>query len=450
MGKGKKDKGLRIISLEAENVKRLRAVHIEPSGDMVVIGGNNGQGKTSVLDSIEMALGGKNRIPRRPVRDGEDTARVICDMGSLIVRRTFTADGKTSVVVETNDGARYASPQHMLDELVGGLSFDPLEFTRLPPPKQLEVLRELVGIDFAELNGKRDSHYRGRTDANRRVKELTGQMAGTEHHGACPETEISITDLVAELETAQKLERVHEVAADRVTAANAAFVHLREHTLTERQQDVVRARDMLAQAEARVADTAKEMETTGEAIVSRRADEVAALEAIPDIVEINGRLAGAEDINRKVRENANRARIEANLAAAVLESETLTGQINGVDATKRKLVEAADFPIDGLALDDDGVTFGGIPFEQGSQAEQLRVSVAIGLAMNPKLRVLLIRDGSLLDADSMGLLAKLATDAGAQIWLERVGDTDDCAVIIEDGMVRGTSPAAVDDGTVAP
>ncbi len=94
--------GLKIVSLEVDNVKRLHAVHIKPDGGMVIIGGKNGAGKSSVLDAIEMALGGKKSIPRRPVRDGEESAHVVCDLGSLIVRRHFTPDGKTSVIVDAS------------------------------------------------------------------------------------------------------------------------------------------------------------------------------------------------------------------------------------------------------------------------------------------------------------------------------------------------------------
>jgi hypothetical protein len=93
-------------------------------------------------------------------------------------------------------------------------------------------------------------------------------------------------------------------------------------------------------------------------------------------------------------------------------------------------------PIEGLALNEEGVTFNDLPFSQCSSAEQLRISVAMGLALNPKLKVLLIRDGSLLDEESMKALAEQAAAADAQVWLERVGDKDKCAVIIEDGAVK--------------
>jgi hypothetical protein len=92
--------------------------------------------------------------------------------------------------------------------------------------------------------------------------------------------------------------------------------------------------------------------------------------------------------------------------------------------------------VPGLALGESGPTFNGVPLSQASGAERLRVSVAIGLALNPRLRVLLVRDASLLDENSLRLVAEMAQDAGAQVWLERVGDGDPGAVIIADGQVQ--------------
>lgn len=114
----------KIIKLTAENVKRLSVVEISPEGNVVTIGGRNGQGKTSVLDSIEYALGG-NPSDTMPVRSGEESAKVVVDLGDIVVKRTFTAAGGTSLTVTNADGVKQASPQAILDKLTGRLTFDP-------------------------------------------------------------------------------------------------------------------------------------------------------------------------------------------------------------------------------------------------------------------------------------------------------------------------------------
>ncbi|MCR4294647.1 MAG: AAA family ATPase, partial [Elusimicrobia bacterium] len=178
---------MKIVRLSTENVKRLSAVHITPDGSMVVIGGENGAGKTSVLDSIWYALGGKGALPGQPVRKGEKRAKVTLDLGEMIVVRTITPDGGGSLKVTSKEGATFPSPQTMLDKLVGILSFDPLAFARLPAKEQAETLRKLAGLDFAAQDGQRRTLYEQRTEVNRDVSRLDAQLAGLPFHADAEE-----------------------------------------------------------------------------------------------------------------------------------------------------------------------------------------------------------------------------------------------------------------------
>src|SRR5659263_55539 len=161
---------MKIIKLTAENVKRLKAVEITPDGTVQVITGRNAQGKTSVLDAIWLALGGgaASKSTLKPIRDGEDHASVRLDLGDLVVSRTWTGD-KTALTVTAADGARYTSPQGVLDALIGRLSFDPLEFTRLSARDQVTALLDLVNldVDLDTLAHQRQSAYAARTEIGR-------------------------------------------------------------------------------------------------------------------------------------------------------------------------------------------------------------------------------------------------------------------------------------------
>ena len=147
----------KIIQLTAENVKRLHAVDITPQGNVVEITGKNGQGKSSVLDAIAMALGGGAEMPTLPIRKGEAKAKIVLDLGDLKVTRTVTESGST-LIVETPEGARFQSPQTILDKLTGKITFDPLAFIRLKRDEQGKILRDLVGLDFtqADYDRRRD------------------------------------------------------------------------------------------------------------------------------------------------------------------------------------------------------------------------------------------------------------------------------------------------------
>jgi DNA repair exonuclease SbcCD ATPase subunit len=192
---------MKIVSLEAENVKCLKAIEIKPDGNLVVIGGDNGNGKSSILDSIEYALAGGKHIPEKPIREGQEKARIVLDLGDLQVIRTFTKNG-TNLVVKSKEGATFPSPQDMLNKILGNLSFDPLEFVRMDNRQRIETLKKLVGIDFTELNNRYKAAFDKRTDTNRRGKELKAQYDSLPFHKDVPDKEVSVSELSKQLTNA--------------------------------------------------------------------------------------------------------------------------------------------------------------------------------------------------------------------------------------------------------
>jgi hypothetical protein len=410
---------MRIIKLEAENVKRLKAVTITPDPTVQVVGGRNAQGKSSVLDAIWLALaGGKaSKAVPRPVRDGEEHATVILDLGDLKVTRIWNAQGKSTLRVEAADGARYNSPQAMLDRLVGGLSFDPLAFTRLSAREQREALLDLVDldVDLAGLDAERRGLYAQRTEVGRRGKAL-GDVTVDE---SLPVDETSASEVLTKLRQAQEHNRLLEELTMTATRAKAA---------------VDDARKAVEDAKAALEVAQKNLDTA-------RSDSRAATQAMNDAgtpmntAELGERLEGLEATNAAIRSN-NTARAKAAERQRLREAyESLTKRIQAIDERKAQALAAAVFPVEGLGFDDTDVTYQGVPLSQASSAEQIRVSVAMAMALNPELRVLRIMDGSLLDSDAMEAIRAQVADGDFQVWIERVGDADDGAVIIEDGQV---------------
>lgn len=157
--------------------------------------------------------------------------------------------------------------------------------------------------------------------------------------------------------------------------------------------------------------------------------------ATVDISPLEDELEGVEELNQKIRAN-NEARKQAERKADMRQDyEILTKKLAELDHKKAVALASATFPVEGLGFDDSGVTFQGVPFSQASSAEQIRVSLAMGMALNPKLKVLMIKDGSLLDAESMAAIREQVAEKDYQLLIERVGNADQGAVIIEDGMV---------------
>lgn len=412
---------MRIVKLTAENIKRLRAVEITPDGNTVVIAGRNGQGKTSVLDAIWMALGGgpAAKDTTRPIRDGATHAAVTVDLGELRVTRTWTTKG-TTLRVESADGARFPSPQAMLDRLVGRLAFDPLDFAHQSPRDQLAALLDVVDLPFdpADLDQRRQRLYEQRTSVGREGKALEGQLAGhPEPPADLPEEEQSLAAVLDEYRRAQYQQADVEACRRRVG---------------EERQRVERLRRDLAQAEA---DLEQAEQHLAQASTGDLAD-------VP-LDTYTRRLAELEGTNAAVRAARARADVARRLTAKRDEYQALTARIAELDDMKAAAIRDAAMPIDGLGFDSDGVTYNGVPFKQCSAAEQLRVSVAMAMALNPKVRVIRITDGSLLDSDNLALIEEMARDNDYQCWVERVSDGErGVGILIEDGTVVDREPAA--------
>ena len=394
---------MQILALEAENIKHLKVVNIEPDGSLVIIGGDNAAGKTCVLDSIEYALHGAGSIPSTPIRNGQKKAHVVLDLGDIIVKRTFTESG-TNLVVKSKDGATFASPQAMLDKLVGKLTFDPLAFSKMDSKKQAEVLKELVGLNFNKLDADHKKLFDKRTDVNRQGKTSRANLNALTFHEGMPDTEVSVAEL-----SKQYLEAV---AHNRDVMENKL-------RLAEHEKGLEEARALVAELEEKIKDKKKALRGV------KKVDEKS----------IKTKMDSAESTNTKIRENASYKTTEAEVEKLLKESNSLRERMAKIVAGKEKTLSEAKFPIKGLSIDGDEVIFSGAPFDQCSAAQQIKVSVAMGLVMNPKLRILLIREGSLLDAKSLKMVASMAKKADAQIWMERVSKGKECSVILEDGSV---------------
>ena len=403
---------MKIINLTASNVKRLKAVEITPDGAVQIIGGRNAQGKSSVLDAIWLALGGgvAAKDTTRPIRDGEDRASVTLDLGEFKITRTWTHSG-TQLKVENADGARYSSPQGILDALVGKLAFDPLGFTRLSSKDQVKELLALVDLplDLDANAAERKRAFDERTEVGRLGKAL-GEVPAIDE--SLPEVEVSASDLIQEIRDAQRLEQEAKAAQDSAHAARTAAAHLR---------------DQIAELQSRLAEV--------DALIVAEDNRMAVLPEPKDVAALEAQLEQVEDQNAAIRANNITRERSQKRDEYRAQYDALTAKIAGLDKAKTDALAQAEFPIEGLSFDENGVTFQGVPLGQASSAEQIRVSLAIAMALNPKLRVLRIADGSLLDQESLALISETVTANDFQLWIERVGNADEGAVIIEDGEI---------------
>lgn len=434
---------MKILKLTAENIKRLSVVEITPHGSPVmVIAGENEAGKSSVLDAIAMALGGKDLIPSQPIRKGQSRASIRVDLGDYVVTRTFTATG-SALAVTNRDGVKFPSPQALLDGLVGKLSFDPLAFTEQEEKVQAATLRRLAHIDTTDIEDQHRRAFDDRTLINRDVKQIEGALAKAEQHedvGLQLESADVIVEALKASEAAARRALTLQGERERAEHAHNTARRLR----SEREAEVERAREALAMAETALMEAEADADGKADAAIVAKNAAMAAAKDLPDREALAAKLSTVEATNAKVRVNQARKALSDDLAKKKREADALTTRINSLESEKADRLANATFPVNGLGLDDLGaVTWNGLPFAQASTAVRIRASVAIGLALNPELKVLLVRNGNDLGSKNLKLLAELAAAAGAQVWVERIAGGDgQSTVVIENGAVA-PQPAEV-------
>lgn len=425
---------MRIIRLVAENFMGVEAIDITPVKHLNRLGGENGSGKSSTLNSILSSFGGAKALAdvplRRGAKKGLTETTVDHPNGDIVVKRTFSADGKTTLTITAADGTRLNKPQELLDSFVGPIGFDPEEFSRLDRKKQADQLRSLVGIDFTSLDVKRQQTFEKRTIVNRDVKRLEGALSQLPRVADAPKEEIKLADLMAEKERADAHNRgISERAKARDAKRREAEMLLER--IEEIDQEIERLKVLRAEKSAAHVNLTAELLDEEDAAK----DDVGI-----DTSNIVARIQNADALNAKFRQAQERARVAAELREHEEQAEKLTAEIERIDEEKSAALAAAKWPVPGLGFDGDGVTYNGLPFDQACSSEKIRVSLAIGMAMNPELRVLLIRNGSLIDEKQMDVIREMVETMDFQVFSEEVSsDGKGCTVVISEGRVAAES-----------
>lgn len=424
---------MRIIELSVENFKKISAVRINPDGTVVTISGRNGAGKSSILDAVVSAMAGAKHAPDMPIRRGAEEARIVLETEDLRVTRRWMPRHKLVVEQKRGDGwgPPELEPQSILDKLFGaGLGFDPGAFSRMKPKEQAALLRQVTGLDTREIDARRQEIFKRRTDVNREAEQLKAQRAA-----------ISIPPDPGDVGEERDLAAIagQRAECERIRAENVRACE----SLVRATQNLERLRDDVRQLEAKL--------ERARAVVAANERDVASIEAAvavlvdPDTTVVDRAIAEAKEHNAQVRQQQRLAHefrrqtdayAKATKACDAKEAfaKALTEELAAIDREKADMLAAAVMPVAGLSIsENDEVMLNGVPIDGASQAEKIRLGLAIGVALNPKFRVLLCHDASLLDEDSMRLVGEFAEANDCQVFLERVGREG--TIVVEDGAL---------------
>ena len=459
---------MKIISYEAHNVLGVKDIRFDMEGrHLFLVGGANGVGKTSALTALVMTLCGKSGMgtkdyPAIALRDGQKKGKVTIELtGSVDLREStgltaeLTLRRKASgVIVEEfrlldSTGEESPEPRKTLQRLFQLKAFDPLEFERMKPKEKASCVQQMLGLDLSKYDKEHQSVFAERTDCGRDGKKLAAQLEGMTKHKDAPKEEVKATDVLGQIDAISVAQAARDKQQREIKSA--------EDTLVAWQEDVVNADAEVSRLEEELR-LAKERLATHKKTVMEQLKEVAsqtkALEGFPDrseeLAPLRNQIATAEETNRKVRDNLGYDKLAKEVKASRGQWQLLTDRLKEIAEERAEEVASADWPIGGMELQEDGLVWNGLPFEQASKSQRIMASVAVGMRLNPELRLLVCEHGSDLDLDTLSALDAVLKENDFQLIAEVVTrskeDEERCAVVIADGEVVGATKAQDTDG----
>lgn len=419
-----------ITALEAENVKRIKAVAFAPSPTgLTLVGGNNNQGKTSVLDALAWALGGERFRPDAAQRDGAIAPahlKVTLSNGVVVERK-----GKNASLTVTDPTGR-RSGQQLLNAFVEPLALDLPRFMDASDKEKADILLRIIGIG-AELH-TRDLEIKGLYDK----RTFTGQLAAQKKHFA--EEMISYPEAPDEPVSASELIRQQQ----DILARNGENQRLRAQ-YAELEQQVQQCVEELKRTRERIAtlqQLADELDAKHTKLFNQRETARKTVSQLQDesTAELEASIRDIEETNRKVRANLEKSRAEDEAAQYASEYDRLTESIQQKRADRMALLNGADLPLPGLSVEDGVLTYKGKHWRDMSGSDQLRVAAAIVRRLNPDCGFVLLDKLEQMDMTTLQEFSAWLEAEGLQAIATRVSTGSECQIIIEDGMVKDAVP----------
>lgn len=429
---------MKVTEVKSENFKKLTAVDIKLNGNTVTVEGPNGSGKSSFIDAVWIALTGKD-IPAEPIKLGEKQASIEVtvkddDGTEFVVEKQFHARKPNALVVrqyteEGRLGAPEKSPQAFLDNKLGKISFDPFEFINKTPKEQKIFLMNLLGLDFSEIDSKKACLLEEKKALNSEIKKLEGQFEALPKFTGDFTKEKDLSEITAKQAKQQKArdlislkEREIERISMDIDRAEGTLLVIEEE-IAKLQERKIKGQEFLANLQTEHKNAQRDLEQAKPFAEEILTDDITTL-----ITEI-------QEHNKKVQIVQQKDKIIAETKANAIKLEDIEEGLETVEEQRKAVLAASPMPDPKLSFTDDGLLYDGLPFteEQLNHAKIIEVGIGIQMALNPKLKIMRIKDASMLDSKSLAIIKKLAADKDYQLFIERVADTNEIGFIIEEG-----------------
>lgn len=412
---------MKINKLEIENVKRVKAVKIEPTANgLTIIGGKNNQGKTSVLDAIAWALGGDRYRPSQAQREGSvipPNLHIVMNNGLIVERR-----GKNSDLKVTDPNGKKAG-QQLLNEFVEQLALDLPKFMEATSREKAQILLQIIGVGprLADLERQEKELYNERTYIGRTADQKEKYAKEQPYYPDVPSVPVSASELIRQQQ--------------EILAQNGENQRKRErrHQLEQEYQSVTEQIQTLLAKQGQLEADLKIARETSEGLMDR------------STAELEENISNIEEINRKVRANLDKDKAEEDAKGYREQYKRLTAQIEEIRSQKADLLKEADLPLPGLGVEDGELVYHGQKWDNMSGSEQLKVSTAIVRRLNPECGFVLLDKLEQMDLDTLHEFGQWLEQEGLQAIATRVSTGGECSLIIEDGYVAGQEHPAAEE-----
>lgn len=414
---------VKINSFELENVKRIKAVQLEPTENgLTVIGGKNNQGKTSVLDAIAWALGGNKFRPSEPARDGSlvpPHLKVTLSNGIVVERRGKNSDLKVT------DPAGNLAGQALLDSFISAFALDLPKFMNANAKEKADTLLRILGIgdQLFLLEKEEAALYNERTVVGRTADAKKKYADGLTSYDGVPEEPVSAAELIR-----QQQSILLRNAENRRKRANLEDYRRQEFSLA----------DQIAALETRLSELRTQHSALLASIKAAQNEANVLLDEPTEELEAN--IRDIEEINRKVNENKRKTLAEDEAATYRGQYDDLTRRIEEKRRQKTDLLNGAQLPLPGLSVQDGELTYNGHKWDGMSGSEQLRVATAIVRKLTPECGFVLLDKLEQMDTDTLRDFGAWLEGEGLQAIATRVSTGSECSVIIEDGYAQQPQP----------
>lgn len=410
---------IKINQLEIENVKRIKAVRIEPKETgLTIIGGNNNQGKTSVLDAIAWALGGEKYKPSQAVREGSvvpPNLHLVMSNGLVVERK-----GKNSTLKVTDPNGKKAG-QQLLNEFIEQLALDLPKFMNASGKEKADVLLQIIGVgpQLIELDQKEKELYQERLYVGRTADQKAKFAKEMTYYDDVPKELISPSELIRQQQEILARNGENERKRNAAVALNAERNRLAEKVNALKEE--------LERYQAQLIKVDHDMN-----IAYKTAEEL----HDESTAELEASIANIDEINRKIRANLDKEKAEDDARGYQASYEKLTGQIEDIRQKRTALLDAAELPLVGLSVKDGELIYNGQKWDNMSGSDQLKVSTAIVRKLNPNCGFVLLDKLEQMDMQTLEAFGQWLEGEGLQAIATRVSTGDECSIIIEDGYIK--------------